>query len=305
MTATGLSGVFNILATPFTAELDVDTRSITSLIEGVLSTGVDGITVLGVAGEAHKLSASERSQVVSTTVEAVAGRRPIVVGASHSDTAAVVRAGTEARDLGAIALMISPAKGMRPGPELTTHYQEIADRVGLPIVLQDFPTASGVDLTPGEMAGLVSAVPLITTIKLESLPTPGRVAQTLGLLPPDRTVLGGMGGMYLLDELRHGAAGTMTGFAYPEALVEIYRAWTKGDREAAKTIYTRYLRLLVFEQRAGVGLAIRKEILRRRGFIANGVLRQPAQPLDGLTADDLTELLHDLERATAEPGVSP
>lgn len=299
MTATGLRGVFNILTTPFTAELDVDTKSITSLVDGVLSTGIDGITVLGVAGEAHKLSTEERSQVVATAVEAVGGRVPIVVGASHSETAAVVRAGVEARDLGAVGLMIAPSKGMTPGPALTAHYKEIADIVGLPIVLQDFPAASGVDLSPRDMADLASAVPLITTIKLESLPTPGRTAQTLEFLPPDRTVLGGMGGMYLLDELRHGAAGTMTGFAYSEALVEICRAWTNGDREAAKATYTRYLRLLVFEQQAGIGLAIRKEVLRRRGFIANGALRQPGQPLDDLTADDLTELLSDLKLTTA------
>jgi 4-hydroxy-tetrahydrodipicolinate synthase len=107
-----------------------------------------------------------------------------------------------------------------------------------------------------------------------------------------------MGGMYLLDELRHGAAGTMTGFAYSEALVEICRAWAAGDRETAKATYTRYLRLLVFEQQAGIGLAIRKEVLRRRGFIANGTLRQPGQPLDEMTADDLTELLSDLKLTT-------
>lgn len=295
MTATGLRGVYNILATPFTAELNVDVKSITSLVDGVLSTGVDGVTVLGVAGEAHKLTDEERSRVVSATVDAIGGRVPLYVGASHSDAAAVIRAGVEARGLGAAGLMIAPTKGMRPGPKLTAHYQDIADNVGLPIVLQDFPTASGVHLSPRDLADLVAAVPLITTIKLESLPTPERMAQTLALLPPDRTILGGMGGMYLLDELRHGSAGTMTGFAYSEALVDICRAWAQGDRDTAEATYTRYLPVLTFEQKTGVGLAIRKEILRRRGFIASGALRQPGQPLDDPTANELTNLLTDLQ----------
>ncbi|AEV82935.1 dihydrodipicolinate synthetase [Actinoplanes sp. SE50] len=294
MTETGLRGVFNILATPFTADLGVDTASIGTLVDGVLATGVDGVTVLGVAGEAHRLNAEERSLVVATAVEAVAGRVPVYVGASHDDTATVVQAGTEARKLGAAGLMIAPPKGWTAGEALTAHYREVADSVGLPIVLQDFPAASGVDLTPEQMAELVAAVPLITTIKLESLPTPVRTARTRALLPPGRTILGGMGGMYLLDELRHGSAGTMTGFAYTEALIDICRAWADGDVARAKSTYTRFLRLLVFEQQAGVGLAVRKEILRRRGFIADGSLRQPGQPIDELTAADLTELLADL-----------
>lgn len=298
MAHVGFRGVFNILATPFDGTFAVDQQSIRTLVDGVLSTGVDGVTVLGVAGEAHKLSDDERSLVVSTVVEAVGGRAPVIVGASHDHTAGVVRAGQEASKLGAVGLMIAPPKGSTAGPALTTHYRNIADSIGLPIVLQDFPAASGVDLTPEEMADLVSAIPLITTIKLESLPTPGRIARTLSLLPEGRTILGGMGGMYLLDELRHGAAGTMTGFAYSEVLVDICRAWQAGNHQEAKAIYTRYLRLLVFEQQANVGLAVRKEVLRRRGFIGHGAVRLPGQQLDGLTAADLTELLGDLELAT-------
>ena len=299
MTGSGLRGVFNILATPFSSTLEVDPGSIRSLVDGVLSTGVDGVTILGVAGEAHKLSAEERTLVVATAVEAVNERVPIIVGASHNDTASVIQAGTEARKLGAAGLMIAPPKGATAGKALTAHYRDIADSVGLPIVLQDFPAANGVDLSPQDMAELVAAVPLIGTIKLESLPTPARVAQTFALLPVGRTILGGMGGMYLLDELRHGAAGTMTGFAYSETLIDIYRAWTDGDRAAATATYTRFLRLLVFEQQAGVGLAIRKEILRRRGFITDGAIRPPGQQLDDLTAADLTELLDDLDLMSA------
>lgn len=298
MVGRGMSGVHNVLATPFSATSAVDVDSIRSLVDGVVSAGVDGITVPGVAGEAHKLTPEERAVVVTAAIRAARGRVPVVVGASHTDTAEAIEAGISARDAGAAGLMIAPPSGSTAGPPLTRHYRDIAKNVGLPIVLQDYPAATGVELSPRDIADLVSAVPLITTVKLESLPTPLRTAQTRSMLPDTRTILGGMGGMYLLDELRHGAAGTMTGFAYSEALVDIVKAWHDGDHAAAKAVYTRFLRLLVFEQQAGVGLAIRKEILRRRGFIATAAIRSPGQDLDDLTSTDLTELLKDLGLAT-------
>lgn len=290
----GVEGVYNILATPFTETGEVDVASIGSLVEGVLSTGVDGLTVLGVAGEAHKLSVGERSLVAGEAIKAADGRVPVIVGASYSDLSTAVTATREAARSGAAGVMVAPPKGSKAGPEMTDYYRRIADDGGLPIVLQDYPAATGVSLTPQEMADLLTAVPLITTIKLESLPTPVRMARTLELLPPGSTVVGGMGGMYLLDELRHGAAGTMTGFSYPEALCDIYAAWKAGDADAAKAVYTTFLRLLVFEGQSGIGLAIRKELLRRRGFIAHAGVRLPGDQIDDLTAADLTELLADL-----------
>jgi len=150
---------------------------------------------------------------------------------------------------------------------------------------------NGVTMTPAAIAALVEAVPAITTIKLEGTPTPQRTAQTLDLVAGRATVLGGLGGMYLLDELRRGASGTMTGFAYPEVLVEIWRAWRSGDRRAAAESYARYLPLLVFEGQPGVGLAVRKAILRRRGLIDHAVVRHPGPALDQRLADDLEETL--------------
>ncbi|MFC3450494.1 dihydrodipicolinate synthase family protein [Amycolatopsis speibonae] len=287
-------GVYNILATPFTEIGDVDVASIRSLVEGVLASGVDGLTVLGVAGEAHKLTVEERSLVAEEVIKVTNGRVPVIVGASYNDLSVAVTAIRDAANGGAAGVMVAPPKGSTAGSELTEYYRRIADDGGLPIVLQDYPAATGVSLTPEEMADLLAAVPQITTIKLESLPTPVRIAKTLGLVPQGTAIVGGMGGMYLLDELRHGAAGTMTGFSYSEALRDIYGAWRDGNVDVAKSTYAKYLRLLVFEGQVGVGLAIRKELLRRRGFIAHAGLRSPGDQLDDLTAADLTELLADL-----------
>jgi 4-hydroxy-tetrahydrodipicolinate synthase len=199
------------------------------------------------------------------------------------------RLGLSAERAGAAGVMIAPPTFLQPGPGLT-HLRRIGEAISIPIVLQDYPPVNGVTMSPQAMAELVRAVPAIRTIKLEGTPTPQRTAQTLALTGDRATVVGGLGGMYLVDELRRGASGTMTGFAYPEVLVEIWRAWRAGDRGNAAELYARYLPLLVFEGQPGVGLAIRKEILRR-GLIDSAVVRHPGPRIDQGIVDDLEETL--------------
>ena len=286
-----LSGVYNILTTPFLPDGALDTVSLRRLTEAVVATGVDGITVLGVAGEAQKLSTAERDHVVSTVLEVVDGHTAVFVGASQEATDTTVAAAAGAERAGAAGVMIAPPTFLQPGPALTEHFKRIGEAISIPIILQDYPPVNGVIMSPQAMAELVAAVPAITTIKLEGTPTPQRTAQTLALTGDRVTVLGGLGGMYLLDELRRGASGTMTGFAYPEVLLEVWLAWRAGDRRAAADTYARFLPLLVFEGQPGVGLAIRKEILRRRGLIDHSVVRHPGSQIDEGLIEDLEETL--------------
>jgi 4-hydroxy-tetrahydrodipicolinate synthase len=286
-----LRGVYNILSTPFEENGSLDEASLRRLTDATIRAGVDGITILGVAGEAHKLIEDERRRVLRVVMEVNAGRVPIVVGASRDGTEATIAASAEAQEAGAAGLMIAPPTFVQPGAALTEHYQRIAEAVDLPIVLQDFPLVNGVTMSPRAMADLVRAVPAITTVKLEDVPAPQRIAQTLALLDGQATIVGGLGGMYLLDELRRGGSGTMTGFAYPEVLIEIWQAWDAGDRRRATEAYYQYLPLLVFEGQPKLGVAIRKDILRRRGLIASATVRRPGLQLDAGTAADLTETL--------------
>lgn len=301
-----LRGVYTILTTPFTPDGELDESSLRRLLEATVGMGIDGITILGVAGEAQKLTAAERRRVVRITMAVTAGRVPILVGTSHDGTDATITASREAMEAGATGFMIAPPTFVPPGPVLTEHYQRIARAVPLPIVLQDFPPVNGVTLSPRAMAELVDAVPAIATIKLEDTPTPQRVAQTLALLG-DRpaTILGGLGGVYLLDELRRGSSGTMTGFAFPEVLVAVWRAWQAGDRLGASKIYYRYLPLLVFEGQPRIGLAVRKELLRRRGLIASAATRHPGPKLDAGSAAALDETLAFLDMEAPFEGFNP
>jgi 4-hydroxy-tetrahydrodipicolinate synthase len=286
-----LTGVYNILSTPFAPDGTLDLASLQRLTEATIAAGVDGITVLGVAGEAQKLNPEERKIVIQTVVDIAAGRIPVIVGTSQDGTDLTIEASRVAAEIGAKGLMIAPPAFLQPGPALTEHFRRIAANVDLPIILQDFPTVNGVTMSPRQMVELCSEVSSITTIKLEDVPTPQRTAQTLALTGDSITIVGGLGGMYLLDELRRGSSGTMTGFAYPEVLVAIWNAWNSGDRSKAAEIYYHALPLLVFEGQPKLGVAIRKEILKRRGLIDSAAVRHPGPVLDDGTATDLSETM--------------
>lgn len=287
-----LTGVYTILTTPFLASGDLDEASLRRLVETSIAAGADGLTALGVAGEAHKLTDAERRRVVELTIETSAGRVPVIVGASRESTAATIDACRDAERAGAAGVMIAPPTFVQPGPALTNHFARISEATALPITLQDFPPVNAVTMAPADMAALVEAAPSIVTVKLEDPPTPQRIAQLIALLGErGTTVLGGAGGLYLLDELRRGASGTMTGFAYPEVLVRIWRDWRDGEHAAASEAYFRYLPLLVFEGQPKIGVAIRKEILRRRGLIETALVRQPGPQLAPGIADDLAATL--------------
>lgn len=287
-----LQGVYSILSTPFRDDGALDEASLERLTGAIIDSGVDGITVLGVAGEAHKLLPAERQRVTEIVMTVNAGRVPIIIGTSMDGTDATIAACREAAAMGAAGFMIAPPTFVQPGPALTRHFQRVAEATSLPIILQDYPPVNGVTMSPRAMADLVTVVDAITTIKLEDVPTPQRIAQTLALLEGRNvSIVGGIGGMYLLDELRSGSSGTMTGFSYPEVLVKVWQAWRSGDTATAADVFYRYLPLLVFEGQPKLGVAIRKEILRRRGLIDSAAVRQPGPILDASTVAGLDETM--------------
>lgn len=287
-----LQGVYSILSTPFRDDGSLDESSLERLTGAIIDSGVDGITILGVAGEAHKLLHSERQRVTEIVMAVNAGRVPIIVGTSMDGTDATIAACREAAAMGAAGFMIAPPAFVQPGPALTRHFQRVAEATSLPIILQDYPPVNGVMMSPRAMADLAAEVDAITTIKLEDVPTPQRIAQTLTLLEGRNvSIVGGIGGMYLLDELRSGSSGTMTGFSYPEVLVKIWQSWRSGDAASAADVFYRYLPLLVFEGQPKLGVAIRKEILCRRGLIETATVRQPGPALDASTVACLDETM--------------
>jgi len=167
-------------------------------------------------------------------------------------------------------------------------------------VLQDHPASSGVHLPPELVARLAHDVPQIRSIKLEDPPSAPKVARVLELGPAGLKVYGGLGGVFLLEELGRGAHGTMTGFAFPELLVEVVGAHRLGNREAAADVFFEALPLVRFEFQEAIGLAIRKRIYRLRGAIASDHVRAPTTTLDAGTIAELDALLRRVAPASGK-----
>lgn len=284
------SGVHWMLATPFQEDEELDLASIGNLMEKAYSSGCQGVVALGVTGEAARLTDSER-RAVAKEVIANANGLPVTLGTTAAGTRATVAYSLEAQDLGAAAVMVSaPAMG-KPNPDsLFTHYNRIAQEVDIPIVVQDYPQTSGVHMAPPFIARLFQEIPSVHYLKLEDPPTPTKISAIRSLAGDDLAIFGGLGGMYLLDELVRGSAGAMTGFAYPEVLVAICRHMAEGDTQQAEEVFYRHLPLLLFEFQEGIGVGIRKYALQQRGLISSGRVRHPGPQITEETQKEFHKL---------------
>ena len=292
-------GVYVISVTPFTDDGAVDWGSLESLVEFYVGCGVHGITLLGMMGEAHKLSSDESVQLVERALCAVAGRVPVVVGVSAGGLAPLRSLALTAMGAGAAGVMVAPPAGLRTDDQVLGYYRQVATALGpdVPFIYQDYPQSTAVYLSAPLFARLAEAVPSLVMLKLEDCPGLDKLsrirAEAASAGRRRVSILAGNGGLYLPQFLRRGADGAMTGFAYPDVLVQVYERFVAGDADGADGLYDRYLPLIAHEQQPGFGLALRKEILRLRGAIACAAARQPGP---ALTSTDRAELAHLLAR---------
>ena len=290
-----LTGVCTITLTPFTEGGDVDLESIDSLAELYLDSGVFGLTILGIMGEAHKLSDVERSMVVGRYIEAARDRVPVVVGCSAVATKVTVERAREAETAGAAAIMVAPPNNVRNLDLVFEHYRRVAEAVSVPVVVQDEPVNTGVVMPAPFIARVINEIEGCRYIKLEEAPTTIKITNLIEKIEdPDKRagIFGGLGGMYFYEELARGAVGIMTGFAYQEILVRTYELFSEGRGREAREYFFRYLPLVRFEAQLGVGgVGIRKEVFKMRGAISSSHVRFPAPALDEETLRELEELV--------------
>ena len=290
-----LTGVCTITLTPFTEGGDVDLESIDSLAGLYLDSGVYGLTILGIMGEAHKLSDEERSMVVGRYIEAARGRVPVVVGCSAVATKVTVERAREAETAGAAAIMVAPPNNVRNLDLVFEHYRRVAEAVSVPVVVQDEPVNTGVVMPAPFIARMINEIEGCHYVKLEEAPTTIKITNLIEKIEdPDKRagIFGGLGGMYFYEELARGAVGIMTGFAYQEILVRTYELFSEGREREAQEYFFRYLPLVRFEAQLGVGgVGIRKEVFKMRGAISSSHVRFPAPALDEETLRELEELV--------------
>lgn len=286
-------GVYSIIPTAFTDAGELDPGSQRKVVDVFIEKGANGLTALGVTGEVARLEEHERGTVLEIVVKQAAGRVPIIAGTSAEGTRTCIAYTRQAKALGASAVMVSPPRMPKlNSAAVVNHYKALAAAVDLPIIVQDYPPIAGFAMEPALLARIAKEVPTARTIKLEDPPTPFKTARILEASAGTTVqIFGGLGGVFLLEELMSGATGAMTGFAFPEILARIMKHWNAGERDAAADVFYRAVPLMRFEFQEGIGMAIRKEVLKRRGVLASAATRAPAGALDAQTKEALDRVL--------------
>src|SRR5262245_19553471 len=286
-------GIFSVLPTPFQPSGDLDPASLVRVIELFLADGVNGFTALGVTSEVPGLTEDDRDAVLDAVLASVNGRVPVVAGTTADGLRTCIEYTRRAKSAGAAAAMISPPRMPKINSDaVARHFVEVAGAVDIPIIVQDYPPISGYAMEASLLARIAREVPAARTIKLEDPPTPYKTSRILehakGL---DVGILGGLGGVFLLEELMAGAAGAMTGFAFPAILVQIVALYRAGKIDEAADVFYRKVPLMRFEFQEGIGMAIRKEVLKRRGALATAEIRAPGGRLDEQTRAALDRVM--------------
>ena len=288
-----LEGVYSVLPTPFTSSGDLDEDSLRKVVDLFIAAGVNGVTALGVTGEVARLEEAERRRVLEVVVQQAGGRIGVVAGTTADGTRTCINYSKQAKSIGATAVMVSPPRMPKLNSEaVVRHYAALADAVDVEIVVQDYPPISGFAMEPALLARIARENGKARTIKLEDPPTPFKTSRILEACGDTKVrIFGGLGGVFLLEELLAGATGAMTGFAYPELLVKIVSLFRAGKVDDAAEVFYRAVPLMRFEFQEGIGMAIRKEVLHRRGALASASTRAPAAGLDKTTREALDRVM--------------
>jgi len=299
------NGVFAIAATPFTATGDLDGSSLDRLVDFYLERGVSGLTILGMMGEAPKLTLDEAGRLTRQVLKRIDERVPVVVGVSAPGFAAMGELAAIAMDAGAAGLMVQPPPTAAKGDDAVHRYcAQTVEAIGpdTPWVLQDFPLAAAVPMSASLIRRIVDKLPSCVMLKHEDWPGLDKLSALRGADAPRRriSILTGNGGIFLPHELLRGADGAMTGFGYPEMLVAMCDLAAKGEHERMLDIFDAYLPLVRYEQQPGQGLAARKYLLMKRGAIVSDHQRSPAATLSEASRREIDWLSARLERRLGE-----
>jgi len=296
-------GVFTIAVTPFHPNGALDVASIDRMVDAYIEKGATGLTILGMMGEAGKLSAEESGAVVKQVIRR--STVPVVVGVSAPGFAAMTALSNTSMDAGAAGVMVAPPGSLRTDAQIISYYHNAAEALGdAPFVLQDFPLATGVVISTDVILKIVEDCPTCVMLKHEDWPGLEKISALRAASETGArriSILCGNGGMYLLEEMMRGADGAMTGFGYPEMMAQVVGAYHAGDMDHARDIFDAYMPMIRYEAQPGLGLAIRKYSLAQQGVIAHSTVRKPGTGLSPATMAEIDALavrqarrLHDL-----------
>jgi len=295
------NGVYIISATPLTETGALDLESTDKLADFYIEKGVSGITVLGMMGEAQKMAPEESEQFLLRILKRVGGAVPIVVGVSDPGMSNLVRLSRFSMDNGAAGVMVAPLAGLGTEQKVYNYFAQVFEALGddIPVCYQDYPLATRTEISVALFNRMVTDFEQLVMLKHEECPGLNKIsavrkASDEGLRRV--SILCGNGGLYLPQELARGADGAMTGFAYPEMLVAVVALHRAGEHDRAEDVFDAYLPYIRHEQQPGFGLALRKEMLHRRGVMASPRVRAPGPKMNAMDHKELDRLISRIEQ---------
>ena len=299
------SGVYTISVTPFCDDGSLDLDSLDRVVDFYLEKGATGLTVLGMMGEAGKLSAGEARALVARVLART--DVPVVVGVSAPGFAAMQELAASSMDAGCAGVMVAPPSSLRTDGQILGYYRGVAEVLGdIPFVLQDFPLVTNVVIPTEVILQIVSECPTCVMLKHEDWPGLDKISALRAASAAGArriSILCGNGGMFLPEEMLRGADGAMTGFSYPEMMARVMAALAAGETDRARDIFDAYLPLARYESQPGLGLAIRKHVLARRGAIASAHVRRPGGALNATAQAEVAALIARQEARLAVLGL--
>ena len=309
MLTSAARGVFPIAPTPFTADGAIDFASLDRLADFYMECGATGVTVLGQLGEAPKLDHDESVAIASRMVRRM--RVPVVVGVSAPGFAAMRTLTHAVMEPGAAGVMIAPPNSLRTDDQIAGYYRQASEAIGadVPFVIQDYPLTFSVQMTPAVIRRIHTDNPSCWFLKHEDWPGLEKISQlrawekdgSLRRLP----ILVGNNGLFLDFEMERGADGAMTGYAFPELLVDVAKMWKAGKRDAMHDLFDAHLPLIRYEQQPGAGLSVRKYVLRKRGIIASSAQRKPGAAITAAAKAEVDYLLSRVARVDRRANLQP
>ena len=305
-----LAGTFVVTVTPLDDRRNKDEDSYRALIEYCSKAGVRGLTVLGESAERDLLSEEERQGILTMTFESVRGRVPIVVGTGSESLRSTVQSSVSAQDLGASAVMIPPPRRLKTGlgvpneDAIFDYFSSVGDAIEIPVVIQDFPQTDRPRMSPALIGRLNREISNARYLKLEDPPTPLKLTRIREVAGDKLKIFSALYGRDSFWDLVHGAVGIMTSSPTPEYLVAMYDAYVAGDRKKAFDIYLNTLPLVYYC--GELGLAVRKEVLVKRGVIRTSRMKLPERELADSQKEELADVLGWVEKAVlSSSGVAP
>ncbi len=299
------SGVYVIAATPFQDDGRIDEKSTDSMVDFYRACGCDGMTILGVMGEAPKLAAEESVAISKQIIKRAGPSMPVIVGVSAPGFAAMRSLARTVMDAGAAGVMIAPPNTLRTDDQILGYYKQAVDAIGddIPFCIQDFPLTFSVVMSPKVIRSIIQELPSCVMLKHEDWPGLEKISTLRGFEADGSlrhvSILCGNGGLFLDFECERGADGAMTGYAFPDMLVDVVRLQKAGKRDAAHDLFDAHLPLIRYEQQPGAGLAVRKYLLKKRGVIASDAQRKPSAPLSAKARAEVDYLFDRLAKLDA------